>query len=288
MVKVTCVELPDSPTQKTWNILSEHVKECETEILLLNEMPFYPWFVLSKEFKLKIAEDAVRSNDESMSILNELGCKHIIASRPVIENGKLYNEAFILTEQKYTPVHVKHFLPEETGFFEDSWFSRKPPVFDLFDVGQNRAGIMLCTELWFSEYARSYGKNGAHFIMVPRATKIDGLERWKVGFRYAAIVSGAYIISSNRAGKIVDDDYAGYGCIVDPNGEILAHTSNDNPFVTLDLDPAHAQEAKKSYPRYVRARIDKPELIKILESDDAIKGDEEYDIRDPFFYYRDW
>jgi predicted amidohydrolase len=252
MVKITCVELPDSPTRKTWNSLSEHVQERGTEILVLNEMPFYPWFVLTKEFKIKTAEDAVRSHDESMSLLNDLGCKHVIASRPVIEDGKLYNEAFILTEKKYTPVHVKHFLPEESGFFEDSWFSRKPPLFDLFDVGQYKAGIMLCTELWFSEYARSYGKKGAHFIMAPRATKLDGLVRWKVGFRYAAIVSGSYVVTSNRSGKTVNGDFAGYGCIVDPDGEIISHTSKDNPYVTIDLDPARVVEAKKSYPRYVK------------------------------------
>jgi len=78
------------------------------------------------------------------------------------------------------------------------------------------------------------------------------LERWKVGFRYAAIVSGAYVVTSNRAGKTVDSDFAGYGCIVDPNGEILAHTSKDNSYVTLNLDLAYAVEAKKSYPRYVK------------------------------------
>ena len=110
---------------------------------------------------------------------------------------------------------------------------------------------MLCTELWFSEHARAYGKQGAHFIFVPRATGSKSLERWIIGLRHTAIVSGTYVVSSNRVGKTLYNDFAGYGCIIDPDGKVLSHTSREDPFVTLDLDPKSAEIAKKNYPRYV-------------------------------------
>ena len=40
--------------------------------------------------------------------------------------------------------------------------------------------------------------------------------------------------------------------MVDPEGEVLAITSEAMPFVTVDIDPAMAKAAKRGYPRYVR------------------------------------
>jgi predicted amidohydrolase len=62
------------------------------------------------------------------------------------------------------------------------------------------------------------------------------------------VQSGAFCLSSNRSG----DTFAGAGWIVGPDGDVLALTTDAEPFVTLDLDLAHARAAKATYPRYVR------------------------------------
>jgi N-carbamoylputrescine amidase len=45
--------------------------------------------------------------------------------------------------------------------------------------------------------------------------------------------------------------FGGAGWVIDPEGNVLATTTDQEPFVTLDVDLAEAHSAKKSYPRYV-------------------------------------
>lgn len=250
MVNVTCIELPDDVTADIWEGLVQHVEENSTEILVLNEMPFAKWQWGVPNVDFHVSQRAEETHTERMKMLKKLECR-VIGSQPVIEKGLMYNEAFHW-DGLTNPVHTKHFFPEEPGFFEDSWFSRKPPTFEAFEVGEVKAGVMLCTEMWFTEYARKYGKAGAQLIAGPRATSTGGLERWKLAFRHLSLVSGAFTVTSNRVGVTSTNNFSGYGCIVDPNGDIIAHTSRDEPFVTRDIDFIMADEAKKYYPRYVR------------------------------------
>ena len=47
-------------------------------------------------------------------------------------------------------------------------------------------------------------------------------------------------------------EWGGTGWIIEPQeGEVLGTTSRDDPFLTLELDPAVADAAKSTYPRYV-------------------------------------
>jgi N-carbamoylputrescine amidase len=43
----------------------------------------------------------------------------------------------------------------------------------------------------------------------------------------------------------------GVGWIISPDGEILATTTRDVPFVTMDIDLSVPLAARTSYPRYV-------------------------------------
>jgi N-carbamoylputrescine amidase len=60
--------------------------------------------------------------------------------------------------------------------------------------------------------------------------------------------SGAFSLSSNR----VDPRGAcgGVGWIIDPHGNILARTTFDAPFATVDIDMSAAAAARDGYPCY--------------------------------------
>jgi N-carbamoylputrescine amidase len=45
----------------------------------------------------------------------------------------------------------------------------------------------------------------------------------------------------------------GMGWIISPDGQILATTSCDAPFATIDIDLGASTAARASYPRYVFA-----------------------------------
>jgi N-carbamoylputrescine amidase len=79
------------------------------------------------------------------------------------------------------------------------------------------------------------------------------LDKWLAGGRAAAIVSGAFAISSNKISDVEEKaDLGGQGWIVGPNGKVLGLTTHEHPFLTLDLDLTKAEKAKETYPRYVK------------------------------------
>jgi N-carbamoylputrescine amidase len=123
-------------------------------------------------------------------------------------------------------------------------------VFDVARVADTVIGLLICTELWALDRARAYGKAGAEIIATPRATGRPTVDKWITGGRAAAIVSGAFSMSSNWAAEPGGGDFGGGGWIVDPDGRVLAQTSPDLPFQTLSIDLAAAEAAQKTYPRY--------------------------------------
>ena len=59
-------------------------------------------------------------------------------------------------------------------------------------------------------------------------------------------------LSSNLTGRTEDGrDFGGNGWIIDPEGNVLGLTSDEKPFLTLDLDLSISHHAKQTYPRYV-------------------------------------
>jgi len=113
---------------------------------------------------------------------------------------------------------------------------------------------LICTEIWFSEHARAYGRAGIHLLLTPRATPLSSAEKWVAGGRTAAIISGTFCLSSCFGGIDCNGmQRAGKGWIIDPEeGEVLALTSPSQPYITLDIDLSIAERAKLTYPRYVR------------------------------------
>src|SRR5262245_12146583 len=96
---------------------------------------------------------------------------------------------------------------------------------------------------------RSLAHRGVHSILSPRATATATTAKWVSVGVVAAVRSGAFSLSSNR----VDATGAcgGVGWIISPDGEILATTTRDVPFVTIDIDLTAPVAARKSYPRYI-------------------------------------
>ncbi|MCF8105471.1 MAG: hypothetical protein K9K64_08315 [Desulfohalobiaceae bacterium] len=64
--------------------------------------------------------------------------------------------------------------------------------------------------------------------------------------------SGAYCLSSNlRNSPGSRADCGGLGWIISTEGDVLAETSEQEPFATRDIDPDFARKSKATYPRYV-------------------------------------
>ena len=256
-MKVTVCELPNDPErlETAWRDLVEHVQAEESDFVLLPEMPFSPWLSAEPERDAGQWQEAVEMHEQWIRRIPELGAPSVALTVPILDGGRAFNEAVLWrrSDSSMQPCHRKVYLPEEGGFWEARWYERGDGRFDAHDIPGARVGFMICTEMWFTKHAREYGKDGVQLVLTPRATLAPSVDKWIAGGRAAAVVSGAYSLSSNFSGVAGDlGDWGGAGWIVEPEeGEILGVTSAQDPFLTLDIDLGVADTAKSTYPRYV-------------------------------------
>lgn len=261
-LNVTVCQLRSEPQelQGDWERLVSHVRETDSDLVLLPEMPFYPWPFWRDTFTPQVWEEMIDAHQVWQQRLDELAPAVVLGSTPVEEEDKRLNRAFHYPAAEDDAVelgHNKYYLPDEAGFWEATWYERGDGTFNIheLELADGRAlyaGFLICTELWFMHAARAYGQAGAHLVLTPRATEQRTTDKWLAGGRAAAVISGAYSLSSNHYRPGNDPvSLGGLGWVIAPDGEVVALTTPDNPFVTVTIELARADRAKHTYPRYV-------------------------------------
>ena len=240
-----------SPEGATWSELERSIAAAHPDILVTNELPFGPWIAEGPTFSGAEANLSIRSHEKGLKGLIDLGVRAVISSRPVRKGSRLANEAFVLEDGAVRPLHRKQYFPNEPGWFESEWYAGDRSGFEVAEILGIRVGVLLCTDAMFNERARAYGKQGASLIAIPRASGTD-VEPWKLAGAMASLVSGAYVVSSNRAGPAAGGTvFGGGGFAYAPGGKLLAVTSPTHSVQTFELDPGLAAAAQREYPCYV-------------------------------------
>jgi N-carbamoylputrescine amidase len=245
-----------------WQRLVARVRALKPDVLLLNEMPFGRWLASSPRCGRIALEQSHALHREGAARLGEFRVPVVLGSQASWENGRSVNQGFLWTEQQGLVVlHTKQFFPDEPGYYEARWFQNGKTRFRVGEANGLRVGFLICTDVWFAEWARYYGRCGVHLIAVPRATPRYSLDRWKIGISAVALISGCYVASSNRAGRDSSGQvFGGRGWIVDPAGRCLAETSSREPVAAAVIDLRIAEVAKGEYPRYVAEPFALPDL----------------------------
>lgn len=252
-IRVTVCELPDDRVafMREWQRLVEHARVHQSALVLLPEMPFAPWLAASPGFDQHRWDEAVVWHAEWLDRLPELAPASVIASRPVTRAGARRNEGFAWsTDEGDRAVHDKRYLPDEEAYWEAHWYGHGDGSFDVFTIAGAKVGMLICTDMWSLVHAERYGQAGAEILAIPRATGRPTIDKWVVGGRAAAVVSGAFSLSSNWTADDGGGDFGGVAWIVDPDGRVLAKTSRREPFATVEIDLDVAVAAKNTYPRY--------------------------------------
>jgi len=257
-MRVTVCELRNDSAdlREDWDALVSHVRAAGSDLVLLPEMPFAPWPAGTRghdEMRQVVWQGCVDAHAEWMGRLPELAPATVVGTRPIVRGAQRLNEGFVWTPSGGLQAsHIKVYLPEEEGFWEASWYDRGPRDFHVIDVNGIKIGFLMCTELWFNGHGRTYAAEGIHFLVTPRSTYVSSLDKWVAGGRAAAVVAGAYGLSSNRGGvDAAGMPWGGAGWVVDPDGAVLALTDRASPFRTVEVALSTAEAAKSTYPRYV-------------------------------------
>lgn len=242
------VEWPDGLTadDARWEAIEAEVARSQPDVLVTNELPFGPWIAEGAAFTDAAADASIAAHEAGLDRLARLNVTTVISSRPVREGCRLVNEAIAIERGVVRALHRKQMFPDEPGWFESRWYVADRSGFAVADIQGIKVGVLLCTEAMFNERARAYGRDGAALIVIPRATG-SSLEPWKIAGAMAALVSGAYVVSSNRAGGA----FGGHGFGWAPGGRLLGETSETDPLIVLQLDTAVTEAAQRSYPCYV-------------------------------------
>jgi N-carbamoylputrescine amidase len=255
-IKVGVCEAPAELEAGTaaWTALCAAVSRQAPDLLLLNEMPFGSWISAGEAFEEDAWSRSLSLHEADLARLSELGAKAVAGTRPRVLDGRRVNEAFVWAgESRLRGVHTKQYFPDEEGYYEARWFEGGERHFVTADAAGLQVGFLICTELMFNEHSRRYGRAGADVLLVPRAVGAGSLRRWLVAVRMAAIVSGCYVLSSNRAGAgSRGQAFGGAGWIVDPAGDLIAETSPAAPVAVHEIDLALVRRAQGEYPCYVR------------------------------------
>jgi len=257
-MRVAYIESPEGllPHSRQWQQLKTLIASENADVLLTNEMPFGTWLAAEEDYDLQNALTSVAAHEEGIVALKELKIPLVLSSRPEVFGNKLVNEGYALVNGEYCFAHQKHYLPAEKGFYETRWFTTRVKGFDVIKTPELTVGFLLCTELMFNEWARHYREQGAQLIVVPRATG-NNYDQWRTAAAMAAIVSGCYVVSSNRIGKVSDElSFGGRGFAFAPDGTQISETSAENPVVSFELDLALVEKQQKQYPCYVSGSVD--------------------------------
>ena len=252
-MRIAFVEWPDalSTTDAQWDELKDSVKAARADLLVTNELPFGPWLADNAVFSEDEAHLSVRAHEQGLDGLIDLAFPAVISSRPVWNGKRLANEAFVLESGAVRPLHRKQYFPNEPGWFESEWYSGDASGFGVTEILGIKVGVLLCTEAMFNEHARAYGKQAASLIVIPRASGTD-TKSWTIAGAMASLISGAYVVSSNRVGlSRGGTHFGGVGFALAPHGDLLAMTNPANPLQTLELDPQMVARAQLAYPCYV-------------------------------------
>ncbi|PSJ43410.1 carbon-nitrogen hydrolase family protein [Allosphingosinicella deserti] len=255
--RVAVVQWEDGliPVGDEWTAIEDSVRLAGPDILVTNELPFGSWIAAWSWFDQELADRSVADHAAGMAALRALQVPAIVSSRPVMEDERLANEAVLIDPSGVRGFHRKQYYPNEPGWYEANWYGTQARDFSTFAAAGLELGVLLCTEAMFNEHARAYGRAGAHLIAIPRATG-SSVEDWHLAGRMAALVSGCYVVSSNRVGSGTHGGplFGGEGFAYAPDGQLLGITTAESPLFVFELNPAMVRDARKLYPRYVAER----------------------------------
>lgn len=260
-MKVTVCELSDNPVdfKRDWKELENHLISQDPDLLLVPEMPFSKWLAFEQFPNEALKRESVNNHQNWLKEIEKLHSKNIIYSAPEMIDDQFFNTAFIFSKTTgHVPIHRKAYFPQEPNFWESTWFDREQVVsFNAFEIANYKIGLLICTELWFLQHAREYGKNGVDLLLCPRATGKEDNSNWINCGKIAAIVSGAYCLSSNRSGVSESGfEWGGGGWVTAPiNGELLGSSSSENKIITVNIDLRKSRAAKLEYPLYVDSKF---------------------------------
>ncbi len=221
----------------------ELILKAEADLLVLPEL-FNSGYVFTDREELEsLAEEIPQGKTtEFLSKLSQRTKISLVFGLAEKYKNKLYNSAVLLTLEGKTGVYRKlQLFDREKTLFDPG--DKEP---EIFDIGEVKAGIMICFDWLFPEIARVLALKGADIICHPSNLVLPYAQE---AMLTRSLENGVFTITCNRIGKERRAEkeltFTGKSQVTDPQGRLLLRASQDKEETgVVEIDPRLAREKK--------------------------------------------
>ncbi|WP_411342856.1 carbon-nitrogen family hydrolase [Paenibacillus sp. WLX1005] len=158
-------------------------------------------------------------------------------------------------QAKYDKIHLFKLMDEEK-------FMQPGEETALFPLGDVTAAASICYDIRFPELARTLALAGAKVWFVPAEWPNPRLHHWRTLLTARAIENQMYVIACNRVGSDAKSTFFGHSMVIDPWGEVIAESGEEEGILTATIDLDLSDEVRGRIPVFADRR---PELYRHQE-----------------------
>ena len=233
--------------EKALDHASEMIRRCRgADLILLPEL----WNIGFMSFD-RYRSEAETQEGPTLTLLRalarELSC-HLHTGSFVERRGdQFYNSSFLLdptgeTLGCYQKIHLFTYQSEEAEILTPG------TSITVIPTAFGKVGLATCYDLRFPEFFRKMLDQGAEFFLIASAWPYPRLEHWLLLNRTRALENLSYLISSNSAGINRGIRYVGHSQVVDPTGQIIAGSGDEECIVWAEVNRDVVLRARAEFP----------------------------------------
>lgn len=239
-MKISCVQMdmafcdPEACFTKAEKLISEAVKE-NPDVIVLPET-WNTGFFPRSELERLADDDGKRVKQLMGGLAKKFGVNIVAGSVTNKKNGGVYNTAFVFDRKgnevaEYDKAHL--FTP----MGEDKYY-QKGDKLAFFELDGQKCGIIICYDIRFPEWVRSYTVKGLDFLFVVSQWPKVRVPHLNALTKARAIENQMFVICCNSCGTAGKTVYGGSSTVTDPWGEVIAQAGDSEETITAECDPS--------------------------------------------------
>ena len=248
-MRVASVQLKvvEESKDKALEHASQMIRQCQgADLILLPEL----WPVGFMSFD-RYRNEAETQEGPTLTLLRalakELSCYLHTGSFVEKRGNRLYNSSFLLNPTgqilgSYQKIHLFTYQSQEAEILTPG------TSVTVISTELGNFGLATCYDLRFPELFRKMLDQGAEFFLISSAWPSHRLEHWLLLNRTRALENLSCLISSNCAGTNRGTQYIGHSLAVDPMGQIIAGSHEEECVVWAEVNRDMVLKARAEFP----------------------------------------
>lgn len=249
-VALTPGPTPDSTRNKIREVItSVKREEPKVDLILFGEVVLGCFFSDTEDYHKNIAEPIPGKTTQFLADLAKKN--NVTISCGLVErlNDSLYNSQVVIdTTGRIMAVQRKKNLRS------DYYSSGMEPITILHFKGV-QTGVVICYDIQMPETREKARAAETDLILLSLADHTDDWDDKHFGYRYLAKQYNSWLVTANRYGKSCDVEWDGHIEILNPFGDILVKSRNQENFIVYRLKVAGKHSGAKKFCMKIYSKI---------------------------------